>query len=214
MNAARAQKNWLERLRHSIRGQKQGISERLRALHTLDGLVLDAYEAEIVKRAVEFANQGTLSSYLRVFDSKYEEVPTTLPAPLGPLHTKMRSALEKIVNRRRSVGRRRTLWMLDWYQAASGVRFLYSETGAPRYEFSSGEMLIALVVVWLMDKPDTYDLCQCRLKSCGRFFLAVRPANGRPRRRYCTNRHMIEANMAAAPARVRRSRDRQKREVK
>jgi hypothetical protein len=39
-------------------------------------------------------------------------------------------------------------------------------------------------------------LCQCRLKSCKRFFLEQRPSTGRPQRLYCSRDHMLEAHAA------------------
>jgi hypothetical protein len=62
----------------------------------------------------------------------------------------------------------------------------------------------------LLDGSQPYgrDLCQCRLASCGRFFLVKKPPTGRPQRFYCSSDHMLEAHALQSGKRAQLSRAR------
>jgi hypothetical protein len=62
----------------------------------------------------------------------------------------------------------------------------------------------------LLDGSQSYgrDLCQCRLSSCARFFLAQKQATGRPQRLYCSRKHMLESHAQQSGKRAQRSRAR------
>jgi hypothetical protein len=49
-------------------------------------------------------------------------------------------------------------------------------------------------------------LCRCRLKNCSVFFLAKKPATGRPQRRYCSEEHREEAHRLDGARRTAKSR--------
>jgi hypothetical protein len=50
------------------------------------------------------------------------------------------------------------------------------------------------------------DLCHCGLNRCSKFFLAVKPKTGRPKRKYCCADHMEEYNKLGGAERTRRAR--------
>ena len=70
---------------------------------------------------------------------------------------------------------------------------------------------LAYVLQLLLRPETTYgdNLCRCNLNSCGIFFTMERKS-GRPRRLYCTAKHLHEAHSIDARDRVRRYRERQK----
>ena len=67
------------------------------------------------------------------------------------------------------------------------------------------EAAVARGVLLLMDRELPYgeDLCRCKYSECNRFFLAVRPATGRPRRDYHTTECFNAARKASAADRIR-----------
>ena len=78
------------------------------------------------------------------------------------------------------------------------------------YTFATDLELVRLGEFLIQDSERKFGkrLCQCQLKSCGRFFLEVKPATGRPQRRYCDPEHLKEAHALNASKRMRRIRNR------
>ena len=64
------------------------------------------------------------------------------------------------------------------------------------YSFVSDLSLVRLGEILFEDteRPFHKKLCQCQLPSCGIFFFEVKPSTGRPQRRYCSEKHMLEAH--------------------
>jgi hypothetical protein len=75
---------------------------------------------------------------------------------------------------------------------------------------------LAYGVLLLLDHERGYgrDLCRCRFAECNRFFLAVKPPTGRPRRDYCSQEHFRVARAAKGAARIRAYRAAQKEKTK
>jgi hypothetical protein len=61
---------------------------------------------------------------------------------------------------------------------------------------------------YLLDRTRDYTrkLCQCQLRSCGKFFFEVQPPTGRPQRKYCCKGHMEEAHAQNAGKRMKKFR--------
>jgi len=87
---------------------------------------------------------------------------------------------------------------------SEGVEVFY------RYYPVSLEAALGYGLVLLLDKDRPYgkDLCRCRLEQCEQFFLAIRPAMGRPRRDYCCKGHLAMAHNRDSADRVRLHRER------
>jgi hypothetical protein len=74
------------------------------------------------------------------------------------------------------------------------------------------EAAVAYGVLLMLDSERDYakNLCRCKYTECNRFFLAVKPRTGRPRRDYCTPACFKAARVAGGPDRVRVWREKQK----
>ena len=72
-------------------------------------------------------------------------------------------------------------------------------------DFEAG---LGFVLMLLLDasRPFQGNLCRCRFTDCQRYFLAVKPHTGRPRREYCSTEHLAAARSAASADRMRESR--------
>jgi hypothetical protein len=97
------------------------------------------------------------------------------------------------------------IWALPWGgRTATGIGLHF------RILLRTSTALMQFVVLLLVDESRGFNLCQCKLASCSRFFLKTRPAKGlgAPRQAYCTKDHMDEAHRADAIKRAERSRAR------
>ena len=74
------------------------------------------------------------------------------------------------------------------------------------------EAAVGYALLLLLDPSRAYgsDLCRCKLAECGRFFLAIKPPTGRPRRDYCCAEHLEAAREKSSVDRVRAFREREK----
>jgi hypothetical protein len=105
---------------------------------------------------------------------------------------------------------------LDFFPRINGrVHFRRTATGLTLdfyYTFATGLDLVSLGELLIEDteRPFGKKLCQCQLKSCGRFFLEVKPPTGRPQRRYCCPEHLKAAHAQNAPKRMQRIRKKPK----
>jgi len=105
----------------------------------------------------------------------------------------------------------RNIWILPRiHRTGNGVRVSNTFLLLDWASFSS--YLFAL----LLDETRPYarDLCRCNLAECGRLFLAVKPATGRPQRLYCDEKHMHKAHALQSTQRARESRARKVRKPK
>jgi hypothetical protein len=76
--------------------------------------------------------------------------------------------------------------------------------------------LLAYLVLLLVDESKGLggDLCRCQLKSCGKYFLAMKPPTGRPRTKYHDDTCMDAVHALQSTARSQRSRAKKARKVK
>jgi hypothetical protein len=76
------------------------------------------------------------------------------------------------------------------------------------YAFADLFSVIKLGSFFLDDseRPFGDKLCQCQLKSCGKFFFKIQPKNGAPQRKYCSKEHMTEAHNLNAVKRMEKHR--------
>ena len=67
------------------------------------------------------------------------------------------------------------------------------------------------VLLLLLDAQRGYgrDLCRCKIKECQKFFLAIKPPLGRPRRDYCSQAHLEASRALTGVQRVQAYRKRQ-----
>ena len=192
-----------------------GFLDKIRARPALS-------EREIIDRAIEFANQGTLRTWCKLMEGI--EVPELVGTPepysdgINTERQALRSALAAIVENKVS-----EVAAAEWCKQASGVLPIetYSIHGRSlrvtyHYEvvehFTGINGLLARVLVWLLDanRPFGRELCRCHLEECGNFFFVIRPKTGRPQKLYCKREHMTMAHQATTAERGRRSREKRK----
>jgi hypothetical protein len=75
---------------------------------------------------------------------------------------------------------------------------------------------LGFVLMLLLDpaRPFRGNLCRCKFTDCQRYFLAIKPATGRPRRDYCSSEHLAQARNADSAARIRGYRQRLREQAK
>ena len=191
----------------------------------VDAPILD--ERRYLECGLDFANADEASSLVSMENalmSGLEPEPLaqieSLIAPraekLRTLRDQFRARLEQI--RRGSQKDRLALGVTVGIEASQmvirptyGVRESSVEV---RYRHYPVNLLAALayVLLLLLDDSRRYgkDLCQCRLKTCQRYFFAIKPPTGRPRRDYCCQAHLDAARAATGTRRVQNYRKRQK----
>ena len=80
------------------------------------------------------------------------------------------------------------------------------------FRFTTVSDLVELGLALLLDESRGFreKLCQCQWKLCGFFFFEVKPATGRPQRKYCSAEHMLKAHDQKAAKRMRDFREKPK----
>jgi len=198
-------------------------------------------ESELIDLAIEFANTGderaysTLRSGVRFPQRRLDEV-TAEYTKRSELWARDRLSPKTLMERHRRVlrwdmtaiaGKRVTPVMLaTWRQHAAGLMLFpeYRMDGSVTYRYVAFQRfqvppIAALAHVLLAlnraGAARTGKLCQCKLSTCERFFLAARPADGMGRtiRDYCPGSdHRDQAHRADAVDRMRRSRAHRKKQ--
>jgi len=163
------------------------------------------------------ALQTSLVSGLRLEGEVY--VPA-LQEHMNPQLMELRGRLEQQLEVIRADGKRARVELADQVRDAGGriaIRptYLMTAKGVQIYyrHFPLDlEAAIGFGLLLLLDPTRPYgkNLCRCKLKSCRRFFLAIKKTTGRPRRQYCSEEHLDAARRETNLERVRRSRARKK----
>lgn len=85
-----------------------------------------------------------------------------------------------------------------------------------RYFPADFDAALGYVLMLLADRsrPFAGNLCRCKYAECQRYFLAVKPETGRPRRDYCSPDHFAKARTASGAARIRAYRQRKRAQPK
>lgn len=183
-------------------------------------------EAEFVEGVLGFANARdqeqlhALETQL-VSGQKLNEPPVffyALQAPLTPKLREMQGRLRKNLDLIRNTPREAPRFLENELRQAGGgiaIRpsFVATSEGVEvlyRYYPINLEAALGYGLVLLLDKNRPYgkDLCRCRLEQCEQFFLAIRPAMGRPRRDYCCKEHLAMTHNRDSAERVRLYRER------
>jgi hypothetical protein len=189
-------------------------------------------EGELIEQIIEFANTGDSSSYamlwtgIRVPKEVLAEAHSIFSQegqpPIEPEHLALREDLAAIV------AGTVTREMRDmWRRHAAGLALVmpaFNEDGSVQYRYAVFAWFrlppsppLAYIQLLLLNSPKCGELCQCKLDSCGKFFLAARPTStdrkgeqrGRTIRDYCPgSNHRNLAHQAAAVERMRKSRQR------
>ena len=198
-------------------------------LSATDGIV-DApllTESDYVRNVLEFANtknpadlhalQTTLVSGVKLQGQVYFHA---LQDQLNPHLLVLRERLEKQVETIRTDTRKARAELADEVRRAGeriAIRpsYIVTNTGVEvfyRHFPADLEAAIGYALLLLLDPTRPYgsDLCRCKLAECGRFFLAIKPATGRPRRDYCCAEHLEAAREKSSVDRVRAFREREK----
>lgn len=111
----------------------------------------------------------------------------------------------------------------NWLKALSKVQLVPAEFSdyELKWRFVSDLVdlrpALAFVLTLLLNpnKEFSSGLGHCEFEPCGKFFLAARSkAGGRPRIKYCSEEHMLEAHNAGAVKRVQKHRARKARRGK
>lgn len=108
-------------------------------------------------------------------------------------------------------------WTKSWGKVERVVRPIEAGVSIRYYDrFFTPYLLANRGILLLLDPERGFGgkLCQCRLSTCGNFFLEVRPPRGRPQRRYCSAAHMELAHKERGLIRMRKIRTTLKRRSK
>jgi hypothetical protein len=187
---------------------------------------------ELIEQTIEFANSGDAKAFellwtrvrlseevLANLDAQHQSPKNSRPDdPRLPLIERERLALRERLTA--IAGKRVTArWRDQWRRIAEGLVLVptFDANGSRRYRHVVFEQFvlppsppIAYVLLRLLfGKPYRGNLCQCKFKDCGKFFLATLPKDGRGRtiRDYCPGTdHRDLAHKATAADRVRKSR--------
>jgi len=127
-----------------------------------------------------------------------------------PLLAEFRAMLERMMESPKAAS---AFFKKDWLSALSKISFVPVEIradGQLGFRLRTNELrgALAYVLALLFDKKKVgADLGRCQLPECKSFFLAPQSkVGGRPRRRYCSEAHMLEVHNRDAARRVRKSR--------
>ena len=184
-------------------------------------------ESDYVRNVLEFANsknpadlhalQATLVSGVKLQGQVYFHA---LQDQLSPHLLVLRERLEKHVETIRTDTRRARAELADEVRRAGeriAIRpsYILTNTGVEvfyRHFPADLEAAIGYALLLLLDPTRPYgsDLCRCKLVECGRFFLAIKPPTGRPRRDYCCAEHLEAAREKSSVDRVRAFRERER----
>jgi hypothetical protein len=182
----------------------------------------DESERTLLDAVVEFANLGSVASWEVI--TTWSEARENSPA----------AADERVISEERDALRRALAQVKSgpvppdlikmWTERASTISFsptfsiedrtlrvTISSIVRGRFdEPPSAPFAFALLLVVDELGPYVGSVCQCKLESCGKFFIAMR-TGGMTRRLYCTREHMEQAHQATASTRVRNSREKRRR---
>ena len=144
------------------------------------------------------ALEGHLNPHLLVLRERLEK-------QLETIRTDTRKARADLAEEVRRAGERIAI-RPSYIVTKSGVEVFY------RHFPADLEAAIGYALLLLLDPTRGYgsDLCRCKLAECGRFFLAIKPPTGRPRRDYCCEEHLEAAREKSSVDRVRAFRAREK----
>ena len=144
------------------------------------------------------ALEGHLNPHLLVLRERLEK-------QLETIKTDTRKARADLAEEVRRAGERIAI-RPSYIVTKSGVEVFY------RHFPADLEAAIGYALRLLLDPTRGYgsDLCRCKLAECGRFFLAIKPPTGRPRRDYCCEEHLEAAREKSSVDRVRAFRAREK----
>ena len=144
------------------------------------------------------ALQGQLNPHLLALHERLEKQVETI-------RTDTRKARADLAEEVRRAGERIAI-RPSYIVTNSGVEVSY------RHFPADLEAAIGYALLLLLDPTRGYgsDLCRCKLAECGRFFLAIKPPTGRPRRDYCCEEHLEAAREKSSVDRVRAFREREK----
>ena len=144
------------------------------------------------------ALEGHLNPHLLVLRERLEK-------QLETIKTDTRKARADLAEEVRRAGERIAI-RPSYIVTKSGVEVFY------RHFPADLEAAIGYALLLLLDPTRGYgsDLCRCKLAECGRFFLAIKPPTGRPRRDYCCEEHLEAAREKSSVDRVRAFRAREK----
>jgi hypothetical protein len=184
-------------------------------------------ERDYVLRALDFANAldaPTLHALQRVLISGI-----VIPDPVyfhslhAPLTNQLLAVRAQFVVRLEAITGKSKNARLDVantiYQAGERIEirptFLVAETGVEvHYRHLPADLDAALgyVLMLLLDSKRPYgrDSCRCKISECQKFFLAIKPKTGRPRRDYCCQAHLEASRNLTGARRVQDHRRRQK----
>jgi hypothetical protein len=144
------------------------------------------------------ALEGHLNPHLLALAERLEK-------QLETIRTNTRKARADLADEVRRAGERIAI-RPSYIVTKSGVEVFY------RHFPADLEAAIGYALLLLLDPTRGYgsDLCRCKLAECGRFFPAIKPPTGRPRRDYCCAEHLEAAREKSSVDRVRAFRERQK----
>lgn len=183
-------------------------------------------ERELVEHALAFANFDTdVSQYIKRINKVFARLgkdPGADPAQLSAeARQEVRRFFELSLRSRKELRgtepHGEIVGTIPWESFLQGVWVIPVVIGDESTEsvrllnhtvFEDGVTLLNYVQVLFADdsRPYARDLCECKLASCKRLFLAKKPAVGRPQRVYCKRDHMLEAHAMQSTTRAQKSR--------
>lgn len=195
-----------------------------------DEQLSDAYrlsERDYVNRALAFASTedlGVLHTLELELTAGVEMAEAmhlhSLLEPAATLLQQLRDGFNKRLEAIRRKDKRARMNLANDIRCASErivIRptYVLSTTGVEvyfRYIPADLEAALAYVLMLLLDSTRPYgrDLCRCKLPDCRRFFLAIKPVIGRPRRDYCCEGHLQKSRALTGVERVQRYRERKR----
>ncbi len=205
---------------------------RILDLALIENLRPGLTETALIEEVLEFANSGDPEAFRKLSGPvELERLPT-------PFYEEVRSALRVAladIIQARDDSRGIPAKAAEWRKLRTRVVLAFDEGGGQHLVFldalprapggrvgigdfePTAPVAYALLLFLDAEKPYGRDLCRCKLKECGKFFFAKLPkkGTGRMQREYCPDsNHRILAHRAAAPERVRKSRQKRKRQSK